>query len=95
MKTVNVAELKNQLSAYLAYVRNGEEVLIKDRNTPVAKIVPLSAGEDEEMQAMVAAGLVRPPALPGKSPDWFDDLLRSPKIKASAAALIAEERNEE
>ena len=95
MKTVNVAKLKNQLSAYLAYVRKGEQVLIKDRNTPVAKIVPLGvAEEDEEILAMAAAGAVRLPDLPGKLPDWFDDLVRSRKIKTSAAVLIAEERDE-
>ncbi|PYV44758.1 MAG: hypothetical protein DMG06_05135 [Acidobacteria bacterium] len=95
MKTVNVAKLKNQLSAYLAYVRKGEQVLIKDRNTPVAKIVPLGvAEEDEEILAMAAAGAVRLPDLPGKLPDWFDDLVRSRKIKTSAAVLIGEERDE-
>ena len=95
MKTVNVAKLKNQLSAYLAYVRKGEQVLIKDRNTPVAKIVPLGvAEEDEEILAMAAAGAVRLPDLPGKLPDWFDDLVRSRKIKTSAAVLIDEERDE-
>jgi prevent-host-death family protein len=95
MKTVNVAKLKNQLSAYLAYVRKGEQVLIKDRNTPVAKIVPLGvAEEDEEILAMAAAGAVRLPDLPGKLPDWFDHLVRSRKIKTSAAVLIGEERDE-
>ena len=95
MKTVNVAKLKNQLSAYLAYVRKGEQVLIKDRNTPVAKIVPLGvAEEDEEILAMAAAGAVRLPDLPGKLPDWFDELVRSRKIKTSAAVLIGEERDE-
>src|SRR5580658_6714404 len=39
MRTVNIGELKNQLSAYLQYVRNGEEVVVKDRNTPVARIL--------------------------------------------------------
>jgi prevent-host-death family protein len=96
MRTVNVAKLKNQLSAYLRYVRKGEQVLIKDRNTPVAKIVPvdLAQEEDEEILAMAGAGAVRLPDLPGKLPDWFDDLLRSRKIKTSAAVLIGEERHE-
>jgi hypothetical protein len=36
MRSVNVAELKNRLSTYLAYARNGEVIVIRDRNLPVA-----------------------------------------------------------
>jgi prevent-host-death family protein len=43
MRTVNIGELKNQLSAYLQYVRNGEEVIVRGRNTPVARILPIHA----------------------------------------------------
>lgn len=46
MQTVNIAELKNNLSAYLEQVRNGEELIVKDRNRPVARPVPLTSGED-------------------------------------------------
>jgi prevent-host-death family protein len=94
MKTVNVARLKNHLSAYLAHVRKGEHVLIKDRNTPIAKIVPLGVVEDEEILALASAGTVSLPDLPRKLPNWFDDLVKSRKMKTSAASLIAEERNE-
>jgi antitoxin (DNA-binding transcriptional repressor) of toxin-antitoxin stability system len=60
MKTVNVAKLKNELSAYLAYVRKGEHVLIKDRNTLIARIVPLGvAKEDKEFLAMASGGEMR------------------------------------
>jgi prevent-host-death family protein len=50
MKTVNIGELKNQLSAYLRYVRSGEEVVVRDRGIPVARILPLhgASGSDEE-----------------------------------------------
>jgi antitoxin (DNA-binding transcriptional repressor) of toxin-antitoxin stability system len=43
MRTVNIGKLKNELSTYLRYVKNGEEVFIHDRKMPVAKIVPLPA----------------------------------------------------
>jgi antitoxin (DNA-binding transcriptional repressor) of toxin-antitoxin stability system len=36
---VNVAELKNSLSKYLTFAKGGEEVVIRDRNLPVAKLV--------------------------------------------------------
>ena len=40
MRTVNIGTLKNQLSTYLRYVRNGEEVVVRDRDVPVARILP-------------------------------------------------------
>ena len=62
MKTVNIAELKNKLSFYLLQVKAGEELLIRDRNLPVAKLVPFSAGDaDEEELTLVAAGKMRLP----------------------------------
>lgn len=61
MRSVSIAELKNRLSAYLDLVRQGEEVLVRDRKRPVAKIVPLSADDwQAEEEALIAAGLMRP-----------------------------------
>jgi prevent-host-death family protein len=62
MRSVNVAELKNQLSKYLTFVKGGEEVVIRDRNLPVAKLVPFSPqGADDEDLILVAAGKLRLP----------------------------------
>ncbi len=44
MKSAKVSELKAHLSAYLAEVRRGETIIVCDRNTPVARLVPY---EDE------------------------------------------------
>ncbi|HEU5232447.1 MAG TPA: type II toxin-antitoxin system prevent-host-death family antitoxin [Terriglobales bacterium] len=41
MKSVRIAELKSRLSEYLRAVRNGATVTVLDRNTPVAKIIPI------------------------------------------------------
>jgi antitoxin (DNA-binding transcriptional repressor) of toxin-antitoxin stability system len=62
MRSVNVAELKNQLSKYLTFARSGEEIVIRDRNLPGAKLIPFSAGDasDEEL-LLVAAGKMRLP----------------------------------
>jgi len=61
VRTVNVADLKNGLSKYLREVRRGEEILIKDRNVPIAKIVPLSDTDDvdAEILALAASGQIR------------------------------------
>ncbi len=42
MRSVNIAELKNRLSRYLTFAKGGEEIIIRDRNLPVAKLVPFS-----------------------------------------------------
>ena len=41
MKVANIAEFKNHLSEYLAAVANGEEVEIRKRNAPLARVVPI------------------------------------------------------
>jgi len=65
MRSVNIAELKNQLSKYLTFVRDGEEIVIRDRNLPVARLVPFSAGQGtEEELLLVAAGKMRLPQNP-------------------------------
>jgi len=65
MRSVNVAELKNQLSRYLTFAKGGEEIVIRDRNVPVAKLVPFSAEEAaEEELLLVAAGKMRLPENP-------------------------------
>jgi antitoxin (DNA-binding transcriptional repressor) of toxin-antitoxin stability system len=57
IRTANVAELKNRLSAYLQLVRAGDEVLVRDRLVPIARIVPLSEeGIDAEEASLVASG---------------------------------------
>jgi prevent-host-death family protein len=60
MRTVNIGVLKNRLSAYLQIVRAGEEVVVQDRNLPIAKIVPIPqpAEGDHEAEAayLIATG---------------------------------------
>jgi antitoxin (DNA-binding transcriptional repressor) of toxin-antitoxin stability system len=62
MRSVNVAQLKKQLRKYLTFARGGEEVVIRDRNLPVAKLVPFSAESAADQDLMlVAAGRLRLP----------------------------------
>lgn len=60
-KAVNIAELKNRLSVYLNEVRAGQEILVRDRNTPIARIVPIAhdGDPDDELRALAAQGKVR------------------------------------
>lgn len=49
MFTVQIAEFRNRLSAYLKRVRQGGEVVITDRDTPIGRLVPFKKGEGEEL----------------------------------------------
>ncbi|MBN2337101.1 MAG: type II toxin-antitoxin system prevent-host-death family antitoxin [Acidobacteria bacterium] len=42
MKSAKVSELKSALSAYLDEVRKGGSVVVCDRKTPIARIVPFT-----------------------------------------------------
>ena len=61
MKTVNVAELKDRLSYYLNEVKSGKEIVVRDRNTPIARVVPIhrDANVEDEILALAAEGKVR------------------------------------
>jgi prevent-host-death family protein len=58
MKIANIAELKNRLSEYLSLVEQGEEVEIRKRNVPVARVVP-SRRKTAGQPLGVGAGIVR------------------------------------
>ena len=45
-KTVRVAELKAELSAYLRSARAGNSVVVCDRDTPIARLVPYAEADD-------------------------------------------------
>jgi len=62
MRTAKISELKANLSAHIQYVKNGEEVLILDRNTPVARLVSVGSPDDydERTRRLIAKGIVTP-----------------------------------
>jgi prevent-host-death family protein len=62
VKTVNISDLKARLSAHIQLVRDGEEVLVCDRNKPVARIVPCRLeGHSEQEQRLIARGVLTSP----------------------------------
>jgi len=42
MSTVGVKELKNRLTHYLRRTRQGEEIIVTDRGTPIALLQPIN-----------------------------------------------------
>jgi prevent-host-death family protein len=94
VKTVNIADLKNKLSAYLQYVKNGEEIIVRDRNLPIARIIPLSLVDvSEEERQLVASGAMR---LPERSIDWeeFWSLPAGHVSRDLAVQAVVDERAE-
>jgi prevent-host-death family protein len=84
MKTAGVAELKARLSEYLRAVRRGESVTIMDRETPIAKMVPIQA-----------VGLrIRMPA-EGAPPPNRVPLPAPLRLKIDVVQLLLEERQGE
>ncbi len=47
MKQAMVSELKAKLSGYLATVRKGEAVVVCDRKTPIACLIPYTQNTDD------------------------------------------------
>jgi prevent-host-death family protein len=93
MKTVNIAELKNRLSTYVRFARNGEEVVIRDRNLPVAKLVPFEVGDaTEEELRLVAQGKMKLPERPLSDLDEIWKIPPTKKLKGRKAieALLAD-----
>lgn len=95
MKSATVSKLKATLSEYLAKVKAGEEVVITERGTPIAKIVPISHEEgifSPHLIELARAGLVRLGS--GKLPRDFWKLPRPKDPKGLALQALLEERAE-
>ncbi len=92
MGRVGVAELKASLSQYLARVQAGETVVVTDHGRPVARLVPVTAGEqepEERLRAMERLGLVRRGGGP-LPPDFWDRPRPVDAAGRSLALLLAE-----
>ncbi len=95
MRTVNIAELKNQLSKYITYAKAGETIVIRDRNTPVARLTPLPVDDSfsAEERELAASGLMR---LPEKPWDRIAFLAKPrPTVNGNAGTqAVIDDRNE-
>jgi len=107
MVQVNIATLKNHLSRHLAHVKQGGEIVVVDRDTPVARIIPFGPAADaipgakarpddwavQRLAELERQGLVTR----GDAADVASWVKRSrpvtlPKGSPSAVALLLEER---
>lgn len=94
MKTVNIAELKNRLSVYLNEVKGGEEILVRDRNQPVARIVPLARtrDDDEELLALASQGKLRLGEGVLEESFWQ---MPAPRVPAAALRRVVDQERDE
>jgi prevent-host-death family protein len=82
MKTVRIAQLKSRLSEHLRAVRAGETITVLDRNTPVARLVPVEAADDV---------VITKPA-PGAPALASVRLPKAPRIDVDAVEYLLEDR---
>jgi prevent-host-death family protein len=66
-KKVKISDLKAHLSAHLRRVRRGGEIIVLDRDTPVAKIVPFE--EKKAEKPMITYSHIPDPSF-GRLGDW-------------------------
>lgn len=59
MKKAKIAELRNGLSRYLDHVRAGGSVIVYDRDTPIAEIVPMTRGKNRSKKDLDEERLAR------------------------------------
>jgi prevent-host-death family protein len=92
MNTVSVKELKNRLAHYLRRTKQGEEIIVTDRGTPIALLHPINGtvkavSLEGKLAGLAARGSV---ILPTQKP-----LKRVRLVKASgkpASKVILDER---
>lgn len=83
-REVGIRELRDHLSRYVAAVRDGDEIVVTDHGTAVARLVPLA--QPRAIDRLIAAGIVTPAINP-------DGPLPTPiKVKGTVSDLVAEQR---
>ena len=69
MSRVRIADLKARLSEHLRAVRNGGTVTVLDRDTPIARIIPVAAPSLEIRKAKRRLRDLKLPPRPSKRTD--------------------------
>jgi antitoxin (DNA-binding transcriptional repressor) of toxin-antitoxin stability system len=94
MKYARIGELRDGLSRYIDEVREGTEVLVLDRDRPVARIVPaggpspVPGGDEERLLDLERRGLLRRGK--GRYPQALK--VQTVKVRGSVLADLRSER---
>lgn len=87
MERIGVRELRQNASRYLARVANGEAIEVTDRGRPVARLVPVPAGEST-LAELISSGRL-------KVPESDSDLEEAEDFGLHVSARLAQMRAEE
>ena len=98
MKRASITEARNNLSALIDGLRRGSGVLIVDRGRPVARLEPVTGGQDDargddRIARLIRDGLVRPARAP-LSASFLETRPPSARKGASALRALLEERQQ-
>ena len=94
MKRTSISEAKNQLSALLDRVRQGQTVVIEDRGVPVARLEPLSGKAPEgRLSRLERDGIVTRAAAPLPAA-FFRTSPPKPRRGRNASDVLIEERRD-
>lgn len=84
-KEVRVAEFKSRLSEHLRMVRRGHEIIVKDRDTPIARVIryeqekPFITIKPTKSWKEVAKLLAKLKPIPGLKPSDVEQAIRETK----------------
>jgi antitoxin (DNA-binding transcriptional repressor) of toxin-antitoxin stability system len=95
MKKARIAVAKNTLSQLIDDVKRGETVMIFDRDTPVARLEPITGDPElatSRMPELVKRGIVAPPGKPLAAAAFLARHLPTLRQGASGVRVLLEER---
>lgn len=93
MARATVEELSEDLGGYLERVKAGEDVVVVEGDTPIARLTPAGPeSEEERLRRMEREGRIR--LGPGRVPDAFWTLERAKDPEGLASNALREEREE-
>lgn len=93
MKSARISELRDKLSEYLARVRQGETVIVYDRDTPIARLEPITPAPVNWPQWLREAerrGIITPPRI--RDGARLPDPVKPKKPVGLLEALLEERR---
>ena len=95
MRSISKKEFKDHLSRYLSEASQGEAIEIRDRDKPIARLVPVlpEAILDEEEMALVMAGKLKPRE--HLLPDSFFSMPGPDLSLEKAVAAVVADRDED
>ena len=89
METINIRELKDNLSRYMKRVKSGEKIIVTDRKKEIAIILPLEKkSKEEKIYQLIQRGVA---SWSGRKPEGMPSRIIS-RGKSVSDAVIEDRR---